>query len=130
VKEHMPPRNFLNYMVHMSSIIDDDPSNFEEASYQQVWQDTMVEVYSSIMRNDVWDIVPRPKGKSIVSSRWLYKINHVADGSIEKFKERFVVRGFSQKEGVDYEEKLSLSTKYASIQDIIYVALVMRWRIL
>jgi uncharacterized protein (UPF0332 family) len=39
-----------------------------------------------------------------VSSRWLYKIKHVADGSIEKFKARFVARGFSQREGVDYEE--------------------------
>jgi hypothetical protein len=50
------------------------------------------------MQNDVWDILPRLEGKSVVSSRWLYKIKHtkhVADGSIEKFKERFVVRGFS-----------------------------------
>ena len=61
----------------------------------------MVE-YTSIMKNDVWDIVPRPKGKSMVTSRWLYKIKHATDGNIEKYKVRFVVRGFSQKEGVDY----------------------------
>jgi hypothetical protein len=54
----------------------------------------MVE-YTSIMKNDVWDIVPRLEGKSVVTSRWLYKIKHVADGSIEKFKARFVARGFS-----------------------------------
>jgi hypothetical protein len=59
----------------------------------------MVEEYTSIMRNDVWDIVSRPEGKSIVSSRWLYKIKHVADGSIEKFKVRFVARGFLPKRG-------------------------------
>jgi hypothetical protein len=47
----------------------------------------MVEEYTSIMKNDVWDIVPRPEGKSIVSSKWLYKIKHAVDGSIEKFKE-------------------------------------------
>jgi hypothetical protein len=40
----------------------------------------MVEEYTSIMKNDVWDIVPRLEGKSVVSSRWLYKIKHVADG--------------------------------------------------
>jgi hypothetical protein len=55
----------------------------------------MVEEYTSIMRNDVWDIVSRPKGNLVVSSRWLYKIMHVAYRNIEKFKERFVVRGFS-----------------------------------
>ena len=57
----------------------------------------------------------RSKGKSVVSSRWLYKINHVENGSIEKLTERFVVRGFSQIEGVDYEESFSLVTRYASI---------------
>ena len=61
----------------------------------------MVEEYQSIMNNDVWEIVLRPEGKSIVTSRWLYKIKHGADGSIEKYKARFVTRGFSQKEGVD-----------------------------
>ena len=66
----------------------------------------MVEEYHSIMKNDVWEIVPRPEGKSVVTSRWLYKIKHGADGSIEKYKARFVTKGFSQKEGVDYDETL------------------------
>jgi hypothetical protein len=48
----------------------------------------VVEEYTSIMKNDVWDIVPRPEGKSIVSSKWLYKIKHATDGNIEKFKAR------------------------------------------
>ena len=52
------------------------------------------------MKNDVWDIVPKPKNKSVVSSKWIYKINHVTDGSIEKYKAIFVARGFSQKEGL------------------------------
>ena len=58
------------------------------------------------MKNDVWDVVPRPEGKSIegksiVSSKWIYKIKHVADGSIEKHKARFMACGFSPKEGVE-----------------------------
>jgi hypothetical protein len=75
----------------------------------------MVE-YTSIMKNDVWDIVPRPEGKLVVSSRWLYKIEHATDGSsIEKFKVRFVARGFSQREGVDYNETFSSVAKYTYI---------------
>ena len=64
----------------------------------------MIEEYQSIMKNDVWDIVPRPEVKSVVTSKWIYKIKHAADSSIEKYKERFVARGFSQKEGIDSEE--------------------------
>jgi hypothetical protein len=50
------------------------------------------------------DIVPRPEGKSMVTSKWIYKIKHATDRSIEKHKARFVARGFSQVEGIDYEE--------------------------
>jgi hypothetical protein len=49
------------------------------------------------------------------------KIKHVGYGSIDKFKERFVVRGFSQKEGVDYDETFSPITRYTSIREIIFL---------
>ena len=49
-------------------------------------------------------MVSRPEGKSIVSSIWIYKIQHAVDGNIVGYKARFVARGFSQKEGIDYEE--------------------------
>ena len=61
----------------------------------------MNEEYESIMKNDVCDVVPRPQDKSVVTSKRLYKIKHGANGSAEKFKARFVARGFSQKEGVE-----------------------------
>ena len=47
------------------------------------------------MKIDVWEIVPRPKGKFFVSSKWIFKIKHATDSSIEKYKARFVARGFS-----------------------------------
>ena len=86
----------------------------------------MQEEYSSIMKTGVWEVVPRPEGKSMVTSRWLYKIKHVADGSIKKFKARFVARGFSQVEGVDY---CSPVARYTSIHSIISIAAEMGWKI-
>jgi hypothetical protein len=79
----------------MSHIIDSEPSCYEKESSQPVWRDAMMEEYHSIMKNDVWDIVPRPEGKSVVTSKWIYKIKHKIDESIEKLKTRFVARGFS-----------------------------------
>lgn len=66
----------------MSTMIHVEPSTFNEATKEQVWKDVMAEEYESIMKNDVWDIVPRPKGKSVVTSKWLFKIEHGIDGNI------------------------------------------------
>jgi hypothetical protein len=74
-------------------------------------------------------VVLRPKGKSILTSKWIYKIKHVSNGSIEKYKASFVVRGFSHKEGEDYEETFSPVAKYTSIKSIIVIASVMRWKL-
>ena len=106
-RESKRPKSFSSYVALLSDIIDAKPTSYEEAVKKQVWQDAMVEEYNSIMKNEVWDIVPRPKDKPVVISKWIYKIKHVVDGSIEKYKARFVARGFSQKEGVDYEETFS-----------------------
>jgi hypothetical protein len=81
------------------------------------------------MKNDVWEIVPRPEGKSTVTSRWLYKLKYDADGSIEKYKARFVARGFSQVEGVDYDETFALVARYTSIRAVISIAAEMGWKI-
>jgi hypothetical protein len=62
---------------------------------EKEWVDAMTEEYQSIMKNKVWEIVPRLKNKDGVSYRWLFKIKHAANGSIEKYKEKFVARGFS-----------------------------------
>eukprot|EP00253_Pinus_taeda_P033247 PITA_33247 len=88
----------------MSKCVVTEPSSFEEAVEDPAWVDAMVEEYDSIVRNSAWEIVPRLEGKSVVGSRWIYKVKQAADGSVEKYKATFVARGFSQIEGIDYEE--------------------------
>ena len=63
----------------------------------------------------------------MLSSKWIYRIKPVVDGSIEKYKERFVARGFSQKEGIDYEETFAPVARYTSIITIMALASMMKW---
>ena len=64
--------NYIELMsMHMIS--DYGLSSFQEATYQQIWRDVMVKEYTSIMKNDIWDIVPKLEGKSIGSSKWMYR---------------------------------------------------------
>jgi hypothetical protein len=68
-RESERPQRFLSCISAMSHIIDIGPSYHGEAASQQVWQDAMTKKYQSIMKNDVWDIVLRPEGKSVVTSK-------------------------------------------------------------
>ena len=81
------------------------------------------------MNNDVWEVVSRPEGKSVVTSKWLFKIKHKANGSVKNHKARFVARGFSQKEGIDYDETFVLVAQYTSIRTIIAIASAMGWKL-
>eukprot|EP00253_Pinus_taeda_P032986 PITA_32986 len=85
----------------MSTIIQNEPSSFSDVVKHQVWKDAMIEEYESIMKNDVYEVVLRPLDKTVVTSKWLYKIKRAVDGITEKNKAHFVARGFSQKEGAD-----------------------------
>ena len=58
--------------------------------------------------------MPRLEGKSVVTYKWLFKIKRATDGSVDKYKARFVARGFSQIEGVDYDETFAPGTRYSS----------------
>jgi hypothetical protein len=118
------PKPFSDYTALMCELIEKEPTCFEEAIQKKEWVDIMT--YQSIIKNDVWEIVPRPKSKDVVSSKWIYKIKHVVDGSIEKYKARFVACGFSQKEGIDYEETFPHVAKYTYIRTIIALATRMK----
>jgi hypothetical protein len=87
----------------------------------------MMEEYQSIMKNVVREIVPRPEGKYVVTSEWVYKIKHAVDGSIDKYKELFVAKGFSEQEGEDYDEMFSPVSRHTSIRAIISLAAYMGW---
>ena len=106
----------------MSTIVQSEPRSFQEVIKHQVWKDAMHKEFESIMKNDVWDMVPRPEDKLFVTSKWPYKIKHGSGGSVEKFKERSVSGGFSQKEGVDYDDIFAPVARYTTIWSIIALA--------
>ena len=65
----------------------------------------------------------------MVGSQWIYKVKQVADGSVEKYKAIFVNRGFSQIEGIDYEETFAPVARYSSIRMILSLSAQMGWHI-
>jgi hypothetical protein len=89
------PKLFSSYTTLMCDLLEEEPTCSEEAIQRKEWADAMTEEYQSIMKNEVWEIVPISKNKDGVSYKWLFKIKHDVNGSIEKYKARFVARDFS-----------------------------------
>ena len=81
------------------------------------------------MANDTWDFVPLPKGRKLVKCKWVYKTKYASDGSVERFKARLVSKGFSQVEGIDYNETFSPIAKMSSILLFLSLASLHNWEV-
>ena len=69
--------------------------------------------------NDVWDIVPLPKGKKPVGCKWIFKTKRDSKGNVEKYKTRPVAKCFTQKESIDYKETFSPVSSKDSLRIIL-----------
>jgi hypothetical protein len=114
-------------MALMRKCMVTEPYSFQEVVQELTCVDAMVEEYESIVKNSAWEIVPRLVDKLVVGSIWIYKIKQAADGSVEKYKARFAARGFSQIEGIDYDETFAPVTRYSSIRSIFSLSMQMGW---
>ena len=73
------------------------------------------------------DLAPRPPYANVISCKWVYKTKQDAEGNIIKHKARLVARGFTQIEGIDYEETFAPTTKFVTIRIIISLATSLDW---
>nr|XP_016510904.1 PREDICTED: uncharacterized protein LOC107828156 [Nicotiana tabacum] len=96
-----------------------EPSSYEEAAADLVWQTTMNQEFEALYANHTWSLVPLPAGKRIIGCKWIYKVQYKADGSIERFKARLVVKGYTQQAEVDYTETFSSVVKMTTVRALI-----------
>lgn len=85
-------------------IINEEPWDFSEAKILKVWIDACKDELLSIQKNKKWDLVEVPDGVKHIGLKWVFKIKRNADGSISKYKARFIAKGYVQRHGVDFDE--------------------------
>ena len=82
----------------------------------------MNEELKALHKKNTWDSVPLPYCKSVVGCCWVYKIKTYSDRSIEQFKARLVVEGFSQQYGMDYAEKFAHVAKMTTVRTFLSIS--------
>ncbi|KAL0391273.1 UNVERIFIED_CONTAM: Retrovirus-related Pol polyprotein from transposon TNT 1-94 [Sesamum latifolium] len=108
----------------MCASVDIDEPTYEEAVTSpnaNEWITAMKEEMSSMAKNNVWELVDLPAGRKTIGSKWVLKVKRKADGSIDKFKARLVTKGYTQREGIDYEETFSPVVRFASVRLILAI---------
>lgn len=73
--------------------------------------------------------MPLPQGQEVIGCRRVYKVKYKANGHIERYKERLVAKGYSQREGLDYEETFSPVVKTVTVRSVIALAVTQKWHI-
>ena len=75
----------------------------------------------SMYSNQVWELVDLPEGVKPIGCKWIYKRMRGAYGRVETYKERLVAKGYTQKEGIDYEETFSPVAMLKSIRILLSI---------
>ncbi|KAD2806293.1 hypothetical protein E3N88_39670 [Mikania micrantha] len=111
--------DFLTYMV------EGEPQTYCEtatSSEGPQWKEAIKNEIDSILQNHTWELVDLPSGCKPLGYRWIFRRKMKADGSIDKYKERLVIKGFRQKEGLDYLDNYSRVTRITSIRLMLAIA--------
>ncbi|KAH9751439.1 reverse transcriptase Ty1/copia-type domain-containing protein [Citrus sinensis] len=106
-------RPFVSYLS------DQEPLTVSAALNDPKWLQAMREEYQALVNNQTWTLVQPIYPVKVVGNKWVFRIKHNADGSISRYKARFVVKGFHQTQGIDYNETFSPVVKASTVKLVL-----------
>jgi hypothetical protein len=87
----------------------------------------MDEEMTTLDANVTWELVVLPKDKKTIRSKWVYKIKHTIDGSMNIYKTILAAKSYAQTYGIDYKETYNLVAKMTTIRAIIVMVVAKGW---
>lgn len=86
---------FRQHALYHASPLYPVPSSFRATLANPNWHAAMEDEFSALLENSTWDLVPCPPTANLVTGKWIFKHKFKADGSLERYKARWVLRGFN-----------------------------------
>ncbi|KAK8952168.1 hypothetical protein KSP39_PZI004103 [Platanthera zijinensis] len=110
-------RNQVNQnLMHTCFLSQVEPQSIQDAEQDPHWIIAMQEELHQFERNKVWELVPRPKDHSIVGTKWVFRNKLDDQGVIIRNKARLVAQGYSQEEGIDYDQTFAPVVRLEAIR--------------
>ena len=109
-----------------------NPSTVDEARSRPDWEKWEMAIAAKLRSLDdtqMWRVVERPIGMNVVGCKWVFKIKQNAAGEIDKYKARLVMKGYSQVQGVDYDDTYTPIARLSSLRTILAIAARNNWDI-
>ncbi|GJU34784.1 retrovirus-related pol polyprotein from transposon TNT 1-94 [Tanacetum coccineum] len=99
-----------------------EPKNIKEAMADHNWIESMQDELNQFERLQVWELVPRPKGKNVIALKWLWKNKCDAENIVVQNKTRLVAKGYKKEEGIDFEESFAPVARLEAVRMFISYA--------
>ena len=126
-----PTKPFSSYSAFLTTQFSEgnEQDNLPETVYQAIesdqkekWIKSMLSELLSIIQNDVFEVVKRPKNKKIVKNKWVFALKKNESSQVIRHKSRLCGKGFTQVKGIDYMEVFSPVTKYETLRFLLAYA--------
>ena len=112
----------ISHLAHSAFVASFEPKNVGHALSDSDWINAMHEELGNFERNQVWELVEPPPNCHPIGTKWVFKNKRGEDGEIVKNKARLVAQGFSQQEGIDYEETFAPVARLEAIRILLAFA--------
>ena len=123
-RERRPP-DYYGVEVKTVNMLQNEPACIDDvlrSPKRDKWINAMEQEMKSLKENEVWELVELPKDRTLIGSKWVYKLKSGPDGSIERYKARLVAQGFFQKYGTDYDKTFRPVVRLESLRTMIALA--------
>jgi hypothetical protein len=107
----------------------DEPATLAEVEQDVHWRTAMTEEIQAIEDNHTWVLTNLPPGRKAIDLKWVFKVKRDEKGSVVKHKARLVVKGYSQQQGVDYEEIFTPVARLEAVRLLLALAANQGWEV-
>ena len=96
-----------------------EPQTFKEATREEKWIEAINVEIKMNEKNHTWELVDKPQDKEAIGLKWIYKVKHNDDGSINNYKARLVAKGYAQQQVIDFNETYAPLVRMETIRTIL-----------